>query len=767
MTNPISGNIFRNIVHKSVGAVICFLLFTVEAVAQTPDPGTVGPHVVLKAQYDLGDLAFTPPPAAAFPANMEVRGSVHYPADLSSGPFPVLIWLHGKHKTCYETANPSNVSLAWPCPSGWQPITSYEGYDYAARLMASHGYIVISVSANAINSIDGTLSDVGMNARGVLVQHHLDLWNGWNTTVTSGPFGSLFVGKLDLQNVGTMGHSRGGEGIVFHAEYNRSLGSPYGIKAVITLAPLDVFRHKLNRVPLMNIAPYCDGSIYNLQGVNYYDDTRYNDPADEAPKHSVLLMGGNHNYFNTVWTPGSYIAGTSDDWLTVGSDTDPYCGAAAPGSARLDTTEQKAFFSTYAAAFYRRYLGKEEQFAPIINTIDLHPPASSLLDSSQVFVSYHPGRTDRIDINRVDTVYNLSVNDVGGGVSGAVSLVSPAICGGGLAMSDCDAGLGFGQKPHIGTPTIKGLGQMRLKWVDTTAFYNNDIPAAYQDFSHVQSLSFRACVNFSETTPGSNNDFTVQLIDSAGNVAGTSAAQHTNALFYPPGSLATFLPKVLFNTVRIPMTAFVGVDIAKIRRITFKFNRSAAGAVLISDIALINDKCGAFQVRFASSVISGLNVSFTNTTQVNPGDTMSYLWNFGNPASGVNDTSTLFSPPPHLFTDSAEYTVCLYATARRSNGTVCTDTFCTTLHLGSLLNVGTSTNRAITISPNPAKDYLLVSGAAHGDRLVMYNLYGQVIIDTEVKDTVMPIPSGIASGIYYVAITNDKRRQVMKVVVQH
>ena len=52
----------------------------------------------------------------------------------------------------------------------------------------------------------------------------------------------LFVGKVDMQNIGTMGHSRGGEGVVRNFQINKALGSPYGIKAVLPLAPVDFGR---------------------------------------------------------------------------------------------------------------------------------------------------------------------------------------------------------------------------------------------------------------------------------------------------------------------------------------------------------------------------------------------------------------------------------------------------------------------------------------------------------------------------------------------
>ena len=56
------------------------------------------------------------------------------------------------------------------------------------------------------------------------------------------------MGRVGLGNIGTMGHSRGGEGVVRHFELNRSQGSPYGVRAVLPLAPTDFNRTVANRV---------------------------------------------------------------------------------------------------------------------------------------------------------------------------------------------------------------------------------------------------------------------------------------------------------------------------------------------------------------------------------------------------------------------------------------------------------------------------------------------------------------------------------------
>ena len=749
----------KNILRGLICAFFFLCTNTFKGTAQTtPDPGLMGTHTVIKAEYDLGDLAYAPPAAAAFPSNMEVRGSVHYPTDLSSGPFPVILFLHGRHETCWNTTDFSTNS-DWPCPTGWQSITSYEGYDYVAQTMASHGYIVISISSNAINAIDGGLSDDGMNARGVLVQHHLDLWNTWNTA-GGAPFGTTFIGKLNMQNIGTMGHSRGGEGVVYNAEYNRSLGSPYGIKAVLTLAPVDFHRHVLNHIPLMDVAPYCDGDVSDLQGVHFYDDARYNDTTDEAPKHTVLFMGANHDFFNTVWTPGSYPAGGADDWLYGFSPTDPQCGPDTVVNKRFDTTKQKAALNAYLPAFFRLYIGVETQFNAILEVNNIVPPASSMLASSDVFVSYHPARADRLDVNRTDSLARFTTNTLSG-VATETGLVSSAICGGGVGMPVCDGGLGGDQLPHRGTATIAGLGQMRMRWNDSLEWYQNALPVAYENLTPYMNLQFRATVDFVETATDTNLNFSVQLIDSIGDTSSQVVSNHSLALFYQPGTQANDLPKEVFNTISIPLNSFAGINKSKVRYVRFKFNKTGAGAVMISDLAFTNPLCGNFTALFTDSVShTGHKVFFTNKSVSYDQDSLTWKWNFGDIASGVNDTSTQKNPS-HTYPNADVYNPCLYVTSYRKNGLICSDSFCIPTRLGvSQIN---ETN--ITIIPNPAKDYLQVKGAQSTDVLTLIDVYGREVFTVPLTQLVVYLPQSLASGVYYAVVTTSTGRVYKKLLI--
>jgi thiamine monophosphate synthase len=58
----------------------------------------------------------------------------------------------------------------------------------------------------------------------------------------------------------------------------------------------------------------------------------------------------------------------------------------------------------------------------------------------------------------------------------------------------------------------------------------------------------------------------------------------STALFFPPGSVGP-VPKVVLNTVRVPLTAFGGVNLNNIRAVQFAFDERFQGAVLIADIA--------------------------------------------------------------------------------------------------------------------------------------------------------------------------------------
>lgn len=563
---------------------VCGSALNVEVNAQTPDPGAPGPLAVTREEYNYGDLAFTP---TGFPSAVELKASVHYPTGLAGGPYPFIVFLHGRHVTCYRG---TTTALRWPCRANETVIPSYQGYDYIAQNLASNGYIVISISANGINAFDNNVTDLGMQARAELIQRHLQQWNTFNT-VGAAPFGTKFVGKVNLQKVGTMGHSRGGEGVVKHYVYNTSQGSPYGVKAVFPLAPVDFNRPVANRTALAVVLPYCDGDVNDNQGVHFYDDARYNVAGDASPKHTIQVMGANHNYFNTVWTPGLFPAGTADDWtaFTTGGSLDAQCGTGA-GNHRLTSAQQRGVGLAYISAVMRAYVGGETQFLPYL-TGAAAPPPSAL--TTELHVSYHAPDTasTRRDVNRLLTSTNLTTNTLGGATT-QTGLTPHDLCGGPSPQPQhcLPATQSTARQPHTTVSaratTMRGLSQLRTGWSALTATYTNNLPVGARDVSGFNWLTFRVSVNFNDTrnAAGAAQNFTVVLTDGTGATSSVAVASVSDVLFYPPGSVGP-VPKILLNTARIPVTSFSGVNLSDIRSVQFRFNQKTSGALLISDLA--------------------------------------------------------------------------------------------------------------------------------------------------------------------------------------
>ena len=544
------------------------------------DPGELGPLAISHAEYTFGNSVFTPT-GPGYPSYwpVELTASVTYPTDLSGGPYPLIILEHGRHLW--------SQSGMWPPTSPTDAIPSYEGYDYLGDNLASHGNVVVSISTNGINALDNGSPDLGALARAELIQRHLDIWRDLDTTgvvtpFSSSPFGTEFVGKVDLQDIGLMGHSRGGEGVVEEYLYNQQLGSPYGINAVFTLAPVDFSREVINNVPLGVMLPYNDGDVSDLQGVHFYDDARYNLPGDQAPKHTFYVIGANHNFFNAIWTPGLYPYGSFDDGV-------------GPADSRLSPDQERGVGEAYMAAFFRTYIDHDYQFFPYL-TGDAAPPPSALVGPDQVFVSYQPADNPsaRLDVNRLlDPSKNLTVNTLGGAVT--QEGLSPYDLVGGEPPEAPYVLYGYStpQEPHTVqsylAPSRRGLSQLVLGWNAPTAYYQNELPAGSRDVSDYAALQFRAGLNFADLRNpyGQPQDFSVVLTDGAGHSASTRVSDWSRALFYPP-SFDGPTPKLFLNGVRIPLSAFCGVELADVRSVRFNFDQSPTGALVLTDLMFAN-----------------------------------------------------------------------------------------------------------------------------------------------------------------------------------
>jgi len=221
---------------------------------------------------------------------LPLNGLVWYPE--GDGPFPVVLIVHGNH----AMTEPSDPGYAW-----------------LGEHLASRGMIAVSVDENFLNGFgfaDGNMAE--MPLRSWLLLKHLEQWRAWNATP-----GNPFYGRVDLERVGLIGHSRGGEAVAHAAAMNErpveaaaeispSGGFGFGIRGVVALAPCDN-RYKPRGRPLrLSNADYLllaaghDGDMYYLDGLGQYSRATF----DENPggfKALAYLYRGNHGNFNTIW----------------------------------------------------------------------------------------------------------------------------------------------------------------------------------------------------------------------------------------------------------------------------------------------------------------------------------------------------------------------------------------------------------------------------------------------------------------------------------
>jgi hypothetical protein len=133
---------------------------------------------------------------------------------------------------------------------------------------------------------------------------------------------------------------------------------------------------------------------------------------------------------------------------------------------------------------------------------------------------------------------------------------------------------------------LRGLSQLITGWNNLTGNYRNNLPVAVQNVSGFQALQFRVSVNFADprNLEGLAQDFRVVLTDASGSTSSVRVSDVSQALYFPPGSVGP-VPKVVLNTVRVPLTAFAGVNLRTIRSVQFTFDERAQGGVLITDVA--------------------------------------------------------------------------------------------------------------------------------------------------------------------------------------
>ncbi|UIN30130.1 LPXTG cell wall anchor domain-containing protein [Microbacterium binotii] len=592
--------------------------------AATADPADPGTYAVTEAEYDFGDRAV--PLAGISGIRGEMTGKM-YLTD-APGERPTVILLHGRHTSCSTgTANP----LRWPCGPNQVNVRSYQGYEGTGRALASHGYNVLSIAANAVNSNDNQLAlDYGAQARGQLILDTLGMlekansgaavvfddvsWPAEDGTVTrtsrtldealsyattrrdapaaaGGVSAASLAGRFDLDTVGIMGHSRGGEGATSAVTLNQGLADPYGIVSVLPLAPVDFGRMTVPDVPMAVFLPYCDGDVSNQQGQHMVDDSR-GAFGDNVMRSAVWVMGANHNFFNTVWTPGMYPYATGDDWST--SDRTSSCRTADP--SRLTASQQYRVGVSYMTGFFRLTMGGESQFRSLFDGSATPSTTATSYADVRIMASQPSSATTMLtDFTRSSTLVRTAGNASAQVCANAetASSIAPSVpyC--------TPRTVGTARVPHW-TPVRFGLNVpaypvTRVTWTGSTtnpaAVSNGQllvtVPEGSRNVSSHTQLTLKAAPDLSVA---SGTDFTITVADGSGRTFTRTASEiNPFAVNRLPGGTHTSLNKIVLQQLTIPTAEMTDIDLTDVREVRIGASVGAdatgAGGLYLSDLA--------------------------------------------------------------------------------------------------------------------------------------------------------------------------------------
>ena len=292
-----------------------------------------------------------------------VNGRVWYPD--GDGPFPLVLVVHGNH-SMEEYSDP--------------------GYAWLGELMASRGFILVSVDENFFNgSWRGSLN-IENDGRGWMLLRHLSAWRGWNEG-SDNPF----AGKVDMDRIALIGHSRGGEAAAIAASFNRlerypedgkvELGGGFSIRAVIAIAPSDgQYTPAGQRVPLQDLSYLViqgghDADVSTFAGSRQWRRLRLSAGNDHF-KASVWSYRSNHGQFNTVW------GDTDFSWpFSLLLNRQPL----------LNGDEQRRFGGVIMSAFLEATLNGRAEYRAVFR--DLRSAAHWLPEDSYVTRYEDPGFT--------------------------------------------------------------------------------------------------------------------------------------------------------------------------------------------------------------------------------------------------------------------------------------------------------------------------------------------------------------------------------------
>ena len=497
----------------------------------TPDPAYVTGRINVSAFANLG--AATPWPFTN--TNVPLNGHICIPR--GRGPFPLAVFAHGNHSP-FENSTP--------------------GYLYLCQLLASHGIIAATIDVNFLNG-----SNFGENdARAIVHLEHLKQFRTWNNTS-----GHPLHGKVDLNRILIVGHSRGGEAVGHASFFNRlaaigpvlldgSAGlGPYrfALSAAAAIAPTD---RQFVPVTGPTVVPDSyfiihgskDSDVFTFEGYHTYERAHAVDLAnptvsDGKFKAMLWVHKANHNQFNSVWAPET-----------------------APGVAMPRPSQEQIAKVHLGALALAVLLDRHEYFA--------------VLHDHAVATAWDPAGTELVSQYQDPQRIFVQHNQEGLGPLVVSLPVQGTVAADGVVATRQLTALVGG----AATTTITA----RLAWNAAGSRLLLQVDPATLPAERYKVLALRVGQsNEAANTANRDQDFTLEV--SSGSRTAVFPASSLHRLLFPDPP--PFGPaKIVMQTLRLPVARLVecGVDPSDLRAIALVFDRRLSGVVYTGDLQFTN-----------------------------------------------------------------------------------------------------------------------------------------------------------------------------------
>jgi hypothetical protein len=479
-----------------------------------------------------------------------VVGQIRWPSDACSyadGPppgRPIVIFMHGNGMT-------------------------HTDHDYLMAHLAKNGFVACSIQNGGSNE------DRARQAISYLNSMH----RYWK-----------FADRLS-DDVAFMGHSRGGEAAVTAArlvyENPSWLYTPYDVDAVVSIAPTDGGGN--NSDPRENLDGRMAGAFLGIYG-SFDDDVtgkRLEDPllaaentvvaiydraGSEASSEGLLLP--QHLRKALVWIDGATHRGFLDGCTpTVGSGGPIGCAA------------HKEIAQGFINAFLRWHIAGEAAYRAYFDGTST--PTSVRIRELTLW-------------NQFSDVPRRTVDNFEQGGLGTSTISDTVTWSSGIAV------IAEGELWQLDPSAPHDTRGARIKWGNGSSPWvrwgipNVNVPnvGPARDVTRYDYLSFRAVQDYKDAwnPAGQDQDFYVRIFTGTGyspfvRVSDFDRLSYPQAYIgAPPQSPYGDYTKSVLNTVRIPLSAFGGVDLTDVRSIYFWFTVAGheAGSILVDSLEFLD-----------------------------------------------------------------------------------------------------------------------------------------------------------------------------------